>query len=417
MKKIIISAAVILVLIGSGIYTYNSTSRSVEVSLDVPPTIVEQVIPTEQRYPYTLSPGSSFAQALRAMDISNQEIHEIVQASKKIQDLGRLNAGTRFQVIFSEIQPQAVQTEQPEQFVQSIQIRTSPQKSVHVDRTADGRWIASEIQKPVETKIMTFKGTVTTSLWESAVEAKMDPSLISDLAEIFAWQVDFAREVRIGDRWRLSVEEEYVQGEKIGSGTILSAEYTNENEPHIAVLFRKDSQDIGYFAPDGSSLKRVFLKSPIQYGRISSRFQKRRFHPVLKIVRPHNGVDYAAPTGTPIRVVGDGVVDTIGFHSGAGNFIKIRHNSTYTTAYKHMSRFAKGMKRGAKVSQGQTIGYVGSTGMSSGPHLHYEFYVNGRYVDPLRQKFPASEPISKDQLADFTQSKNLFLTQLPEWSE
>lgn len=379
--------------------------QSPEVTVSAPAE--SQSLPLEQRYPYIIEPRTSFATALKKLDISSQDIHQIVVAAKPHKDLGRLQSGTRFQVYFAE--------GNGSQF-QGIRIKLSPQEVLFVQKN-NNVWIAEKIIKKVDTRVVTFKGVVKSSLWESAAEANMNPTLISELAEIFAWQVDFAREVQEGDRWRLSVEEELVLGEHIGWGSILSAEYENSEDVHTAILFRKDDEDVGYYAPDGTSLKRVFLKSPIQYGRISSKFQKRRFHPVLKIARPHNGVDYAAPVGTPIRAVGDGVIAAIGPRGGGGNVITLRHNATYTTAYKHLSRFAKGLRTGAKVQQGQTIGYVGTTGLSSGPHLHFEFFVNGRYVDPLGQKFPTAEPVAKNHLTEFTEIKKSFLAYLPNWEQ
>lgn len=388
-----------------------SLDKKQDVQL-VPQEIVSEqaaLVSDEPTYPHLIKPGATFASALRSLDVSAQDIHNVVLAAQQHKDLGRLKSGTRFELYFSG-------EDGPE--FSGVRIKFSAQESLHIYKNK-GEWISDKIVKPVVTRIVTFKGKVQNSLWESAVEAKMNPTLIAELAEIFAWQVDFSREVRPGDQWRLSVEEELVQGEHIGWGSILSAEYINNNTPHTAVLFRKNEEDVGYYAPDGSSLKRVFLKSPIQYGRISSRFQKKRFHPVLKINRPHLGVDYAAPVGTPIRAVGDGVISSIGMKGAGGNVIVLRHNSTYTTAYKHLSRFAKGMRQGVKVQQGQTIGYVGTTGLSSGPHLHYEFFVNGKFVDPLGQKFPTAEPISPNNLADFSDNKSRFLAYLPnwEWSE
>ncbi len=391
------------------LWSYQSGSlqlKSAENSTELSPASVANVLSTEQLYPYTVAPGSSFAGALRTLDVSAKDIHELVVATKPVRDLGRINAGTRFHISFANADSATLQ---------SVRIRISPQESLLVERDEKSLWRVEKVQKKVETRVVTFKGHVTSSLWESAIAAQMNPALIAELAEIFAWQVDFAREVRVGDKWRLSVDEEFVQGERIGWGSILSAEYTNAGETFTAVLFRKNGEDLGYFAPDGSSLKRVFLKSPIQYGRISSRFQKRRMHPVLRTFRPHHGVDYAAPTGTPIRGVGDGVVESIGRNAAAGNFIKIRHNSVYSTAYKHLHKFAKNMRRGAKVQQGQTIGYVGSTGLSTGPHLHFEFYVNGRYVDPLGQKFPSAAPVQPDLLAQFVELKRTYLAYLPPW--
>lgn len=362
------------------------------------------VVPVEQRYPHIIERGSSLAAALYSLGADGKDIHDLVAASKPVRNLGLLQAGTRFHAAFT-----------PQKQLSHVRIRLTAKEKLLIRRTDLGTWEAKEILEKVDKRIVTFKGQVESSLWDSAVVAGMHPSLISELAEIFAWQVDFAREVQVGDRWRLSVEQNFVHGEQIGFGSILSAEYTNGKDTHTAVLFRKDDKNVGYFAPDGSSLKRVFLKSPIQYGRISSRFQRRRLHPVLKIVRPHNGVDYAAPTGTPIRAVGDGVVWKKGYNSSAGNFVHIRHNSVYSTAYKHLSRFPSGLRKGSKVQQGQTIGFVGATGLASGPHLHFEFYVSGTFVDPLGMRFPAAAPISNDDLTMFTEDKNSLLAHLPAW--
>lgn len=381
------------------------TNGNTEIASEALESEVPVQIPLEQRYPYVVPPKTSLSQVLRSLDVSAQEIHSIVQAAMPHRNLARIVPGTRFQLFYHETDPSDLK---------GIKFRFTPQEIIHVQKV-DGTWLAEKIMKPVTTKVVTFKGVVKSSLWESAAEAEMNPSLISELAEIFAWQVDFAREVQVNDRWRLSVEQEYIGNEAIGWGAILSAEYVNSGTAYTAVLFRKGEEDLGYFAPDGSSLKKMFLKSPIQYGRISSKFQKRRFHPVLKTARPHLGVDYAAPTGTPIRAVGDGKVTLAGWSGGGGNVVKIRHNSTYETAYKHLSRFAKGIKPGSKVVQGQTIGYVGSTGLSTGPHLHFEFFVAGRYTDPLSQKFPQAAAVPSIHLTDFSASKASFLSQLPDW--
>ncbi len=368
-------------------------------------TELNEVVPIEQRYPYVIEPRATFSESLRKLDISPRDIHDIVVAAKPIKDLGRLHPGIRFQILHA---PNEIGN------LVSIRIKLSPQEVLLVQKELN-TWVAEKITKQIQTKVATFRGLVKSSLWESALEAGMNPTIIAELAEIFAWQVDFSREVQVGDRWRLSVEEEFVKGESIGWGSILSAEYINGANTYTAILFRKEKEDMGYFAPDGTSLKRVFLKSPIQYGRISSRFSKRRFHPVLKVARPHNGVDYAAPTGTPIRAVGDGMIAFVGRSGGGGNVITVRHNSTYTTSYKHLSRFAKGLRKGSSVQQGQTIGYVGATGLASGPHLHFEFFVNGRYVDPLSQKFPTAEPIPPDKLVNFLEMKDKFFAYLPDW--
>ena len=282
-------------------------------------------------------------------------------------------------------------------------------------RKVNDTWVAEKITETVDIKVLTFSGLVTSSLWESAQKAKMDPNLISELADIFAWEVDFSREVRENDRWRLTVEQKLVKGEPVGWGSILAAEYENAGTPYQAALFRLNGEDIGYFTPEGASLRKMFLKSPIRYGRITSGFSMRRFHPILKTRRPHLGVDYAAPIGTPIRAVGDGTITSAGWNGGGGNVIRLRHNSQYQTIYKHLNGFAKGIRSGAKVKQGQVIGYVGNTGLSTGPHLHFEFYHAGRYVDPLKKKFPSADPVPTAHLEQFRAESSILISALPSW--
>lgn len=356
-------------------------------------------------FPHMIPPRSSLYTVLRELNVDSQTIQAIVSATKPVMNLGRLTAGTQFRLIHLT---------DPSSELQGIVFRLSPVESIEVKKI-NGVWQAEKLVEMVDTKVVTFGGLVTSSLWESAEEAKMDPNLIVQLAEIFAWQVDFGREVREGDRWRLSVEQKFVRGKPIGWGAILAAEYENAGQMHNAVLFKLSEERSGYFAADGSSLKRMFLKSPIRYGRISSRFSRKRFHPVLKIARPHLGVDYAAPTGTPIRAVGDGTVTVASWLGGGGRTVKIRHNSTYQTSYLHMSRFEKGIKRGSRVQQGQVIGYVGTSGLSTGPHLHFEFLVNGRVVDPLGQKFPSADPVPPQRLIEFQSLAQNVLGALPAW--
>ncbi|MFP5519985.1 MAG: peptidoglycan DD-metalloendopeptidase family protein [Bdellovibrionia bacterium] len=403
----------VLIGVGFGYLLSNIINNDQSISLTSEEASISEQEPIiqltlEERFPYVFPKNTTLSEEFKKLDISPAVIHQIVHAAKEHRDLARIKPGTRFQLSFDESNPEDKQ-------LKSVHFRFSPREELIVSWQNHGQWVAEFIQKEVTTEIVTFKGTVTNTLWESAADAQMDSRLIADLAEIFAWQVDFSREVQVNDRWRLSVEKELVEGEFVGWGSVLSAEYINQEETHTAILYRQEGRDVGYFAPDGSSLRRMFLKSPIEFGRISSRFNRARFHPVLKTRRPHNGVDYAAPVGTPIRAVGDGVIDFAGWGGGGGNVIKIRHNSVYQTNYMHLSRFAKGIKRGTRVQQGQLIGYVGSTGLSTGPHLHFEFFVNGRHVDPLGQKFPKSEPISSKDLADFTKQKQTFISFLPAW--
>lgn len=402
----IVSLVFLSLTIGAGIALYQGpiTPQSQFTSVETPPVELP-IVPLEEAFPHVIVPQQTFFSALRNLDVSPQVIQEIVDVAKPIKNLAKLKPGIRFQVFYkSETDPEIV----------GIQIRFSAIDFLDV-RRSDNQWVAEAITEKVDIKTVTYSGVVTSSLWESAIKAKMDPNLISELADIFGWEVDFSREVRENDRWRLTVEQKLVKGEPIGWGAILVAEYENAGTPYHAVLFRLEGQEIGYFNPEGKSLRKMFLKSPIRYGRITSGFSRKRFHPILQVNRPHLGVDYAAPIGTPVRTVGDGVVTFANWSGGGGRVIKIRHNGTYQTAYKHLNGFAKGIRPGAKVSQGQVIGYVGNTGMSTGPHLHFEFYQGGKYVDPLGKKFPSADPVPQNHLAFFKSEAERKLSLLPVW--
>ncbi|HRO66297.1 MAG TPA: peptidoglycan DD-metalloendopeptidase family protein [Pseudobdellovibrionaceae bacterium] len=371
----------------------------------VPVSQAEPVLSLEEAFPHVIAPRSTLFSTLRQLEIPAPTIHRIVEAAKPVQNLSRLNSGIRFQTVYAgETTPELV----------GIHFRFSAIESLEIKKVDDA-WVAKKITEQVDLKTVTFSGLVTSSLWESARRANMDPNLISELADIFGWQVDFSREVRKDDRWRLTVEQKLVKGEPIGWGAILAAEYENAGTPYQAALFRLNGEEIGYFDTEGKSLRRMFLKSPIRYGRITSGFNLRRFHPILKVPRPHIGVDYGAPIGTPVRAVGDGVVTLASWSGGGGNVIKVRHNSTYETAYKHLSGYAKNVKKGARVQQGQVIGFVGNTGLSTGPHLHFEFYQSGRFVDPLGRKFPSADPVPPMHLGQFKESATSLLASLPPW--
>ncbi len=356
-------------------------------------------------YPHMIPPRSTLYNVLRDLNVTSQTIQEIVTATKPVIDLGRLRAGTQFRLMHIT---------DPSSELTGIEFSLSPLERILVQRSGE-TWIAEKITETVETRAMTFRGVVNTTLWESALEADMDPNLIVQLSEIFAWQIDFSREVRVNDRWRLSIEQKLVRGKPIGWGSISAAEFVNNGVTYNAVLFQTGPEQTGYYAADGTSLKKMFLKSPIRFGRVTSGFTMRRFHPILKISRPHKGVDYGAPVGTPVRSVGSGTVSAAGWMGGGGKTIKIRHNSTYATAYLHLSRIENGVRPGAKVAQGQVIGYVGTTGMSTGPHLHFEFSRNGQVINPLGQKFPSAEPVPPKLMAAFSTKTQELLGQLPTW--
>ncbi|MEJ2199794.1 MAG: peptidoglycan DD-metalloendopeptidase family protein, partial [Desulfuromonadaceae bacterium] len=240
-----------------------------------------------------------------------------------------------------------------------------------------------------------------------------EPELALALADIFAWDVDFVRDIRVGDAFSARVEKRYREGKPAGYGRILAAEFFNRGERYLAVLFKDGDQPASYYDAGGKSVRKAFLKAPLAFSRISSGFSMKRFHPIAKTWRAHPAIDYAAPTGTPIKAVGDATISQIGYSKYNGNYIKLRHTGSYETLYLHMSRFAKGMKRGKKISQGTVIGYVGATGLATGPHLCFRMFKNGNPVNPYKIKTPAAQPISSAHMEEFKSMIPALLSQLP----
>ena len=248
-------------------------------------------------------------------------------------------------------------------------------------------------QKEIEKRTQYVKGVVTSSLYVNLKKQGADPLLAIELSEIYAWTIDFYR-IQKGDEFEVLYIENYVDGVSIGVDRVLSSTFTHFKKPIKAYYFESDNEK-GYFDELGNNLKKAFLKAPVKYSRISSGFTMRRFHPVQKRYKAHLGTDYAAPTGTPIMAVGDGVITEARFKSNNGNYVKIKHNSVYSTQYLHMSKIKSGIKPGVRVSQGDIIGFVGSTGLATGPHVCYRFWKNGKQVNHRNEDLPASDPISK----------------------
>lgn len=255
-------------------------------------------------------------------------------------------------------------------------------------------------EKTVDIKTESIEGVINTSLWNAIKDSNGDPNLTMTLSDIYSWTVDFFG-IQPGDTFKVVYENRYIHDECIGMGKVLACYLNNAGSRHYAYYFEQNGTG-QYFDENGANLRKAFLKAPLNYRRISSTFSNARRHPVTKIVRPHHGVDYAAPTGTPVVTVGDGTVIEKGWDKkGGGNYLKIKHNSTYTTTYMHLNGFAKGIQKGSKVKQGDLIGYVGSTGMSTGPHLDFRINKNGTYINPLTFNPPSAEPVSEDNKAAF----------------
>lgn len=258
-------------------------------------------------------------------------------------------------------------------------------------------------QKDIEKRTKFVKGVVNSSLYVDLKKVNADPLLAIELSEIYAWTIDFYR-IQKGDEFEVLYTENYVDGKSIGVDRILASTFTSYGKPIKAYYFEGEN-DKGYFDEAGNNLKKAFLKAPVKFSRISSGYSMKRFHPVQKRFKAHLGTDYAAPTGTPIVAVGDGVITEARYKANNGNYVKMKHNSVYSTQYLHMSKIAKGIKPGVRVSQGDVIGYVGSTGLATGPHVCFRFWKNGKQVDHRREELPASNPISSASTSEFVKIK------------
>lgn len=281
-----------------------------------------------------------------------------------------------------------------------------------VERVGDAFRFAHD--KPqFETRALMASGEIRSSLFAAADAANISDAVAMQIADVFSTDIDFHRDLRKGDRFAVVYETHYHEGLPVRSGRVLAAEFVNQGKTYQAVYFENSDGQGGYYTPDGRNIRKAFLRSPLEFSRISSGFTMARFHPVLKRWRAHKGIDYAAPTGTRVRATGDGVVEFAGMHQGGyGNLVVLRHQTKFTTWYGHLSGFAKGMRKGARVAQGDVIGFVGATGLATGPHLHYEFRISDVHQNPLRVVMPSAPPITPDQKAAFTAAAEPLAQQL-----
>ena len=264
----------------------------------------------------------------------------------------------------------------------------------------DGYRVAEEVA-PLERRIMMKSGEIRSSLFAATDAARINDNVAIQLADIFSTDIDFHRDLRRGDRFTVVYEMFFDSGEPVKPGRVLAAEFVNQDKAYQAIWYQHADGQGDYYTADGKSIKKAFLRSPLEFSRISSGFTRARFHPILQRWRAHKGIDYAAGTGTGVKATADGVVESARYDRGYGNVIVLRHQHKYTTLYGHLSGFARGISRGTRVSQGQVIGYVGSTGLATGPHLHYEFRINEVHQDPLRVAMPEAPPITPELRASF----------------
>lgn len=340
------------------------------------------------------------SQILNDKGVSMATIDQIARKSKSVFDVRKIKSGENY-AIFSTIDS----LNQPRYFVYE-----NSAVEYTIFELTDTLGIIQG-QKEVQTRLRTASGIVETSLWNTMIDNELDPILALELSDIYAWTIDFFA-IQKGDRFRVIYDELFVDSVSIGIGQIYAADFEHYGEANYAFLFDQDER-ADYFDDKGQSLRKAFLKAPLQFSRISSRFSNSRMHPVLRIRRPHHGVDYAAPKGTPVMSIGDGTVIAKAYQkNGGGNYLKIKHNSVYTTTYMHLSGYAKGISSGTRVKQGQVIGYVGMTGVATGPHLDFRVQHNGSYVDPLKVKAPPVEPVKEENMARFVPFKDSLMIEL-----
>ncbi|MGB3466182.1 MAG: peptidoglycan DD-metalloendopeptidase family protein [Cyclobacteriaceae bacterium] len=343
--------------------------------------------------------NENLADILLQHNVEFRKINEIAIKSKSVFDVRKLNAGRKY-TILAEKDSLATATH----FI----YEPNPYEFV-VYQLTDSVQVYKEDKEVVITE-KEFATVITSSVYESILNAEASPLLVPKLVDVFAWQIDFFR-IQKGDRFKVIYEEESVDGETVGIGRIKGAYFEHFNNNYYAVYYDQGG-GTDYFDEEGNSMRKAFLRAPLDYTRISSRYSGRRFHPVLKRYKSHLGTDYAAPKGTPIRSVGDGIVTEARFKRNNGNYVKIRHNSTYSTQYLHMSKIASGVRKGAKVKQGQTIGFVGSTGLATGNHLCFRFWKLGRQVDALKVELPPSEPIKEEHREAYMEKRKEVVARL-----
>lgn len=347
-----------------------------------------------------IAPGDTLTGLLGSY-FTPQEIYQIGQQSKPVFPLTRICAGQPYKICLAD--------GEFERFEYDI----DNEEQLFISRSQDGFQIEKN-KIPYTIKNQIVSGTINSSLFEAVAAEGENDILAMNLADIFGWDIDFILDIRSGDSFRVLVEKRFRDNQPAGYGRILAAEFINQGKTFDAILFTDGNRQPGYYSANGQSLRKAFLKAPLSFSRISSGFSMKRFHPITKTWKSHPAIDYAAPRGTPIKTVGDGTISNKGYTRGNGNYVKIRHANGYETIYLHMSRFAKGLRQGSRVSQGQIIGYVGSTGLATGPHLCFRMRKNGAPVNPQKIKAPSVAPVSSGNMNSFKVYAKTMLTMLED---
>ena len=401
----------LLLFAAVGLFLINGSSSTDLVEQETPPIVIASAPVLQPSVPQPPAPvcneirdivpsGSSIT-ALLGDYFTAQEIYNLNQQSRNVFPFTKICAGHPYRINTIDGK------------LNSFIYEIDPDEQLVISRDADQ--IEMQRQQIVyDVTMVLVQGTIKTSLFEAVTDIGEKPELAILLADIFAWDVDFILDIRSGDTFQALVEKRSREGQVAGYGKILAAEFVNQQSIFKAVRFQDGKQSPSYYNEKGENVRKAFLRAPLSFSRISSGYTLHRFHPILKSWKAHPAIDYVAPVGTPIKTVGDGSIYRIGFTRANGNFIEVRHSNGYASIYLHMKGFARGLKKGKRVSQGQVIGYLGGTGMATGPHLCFRMRHNGAPVNPGRLKVPAAKSISKKNLAEFQLLAAPLLTRLDE---
>ena len=370
---------------------------------ELPPAIEPLQNPSEDNnwHSVTIKSGDTLASIFSKNELPASTTHAIATLNDQTKALRYIKPGQKIHLLLDD-----------QDQLRQMKYEPDITKTLLIQRTEDQTFSSKIINYQLDAFPVYREGVIESSLFEAAATSKIPEDVIMDLAFIFGWDIDFSLDIRKGDKFSIVYNELYKDDVKIRNGRILAAEFINNGKTYRAVYYTDPKGNGDYFDESGKSMRKAFLRSPVDFRRISSRFSNKRWHPVLSKWRSHKGVDYAAARGTPVRASGDGKIILAGTKGGYGRTIIIQHGSRYTTVYGHLHRYAKGARSGKKVKQGQIIGYVGSSGLATGPHLHYEFRVNGVHRNPLTVRLPEAKPVHSSYLTHFKEKTSVYLSML-----
>lgn len=377
---------------------------SQEVSLAEPAIPAKPAKPQLEWQTFDIKSGDTLSSLFKKAGFNDGTMLSVIHGDGEAKKLEKIYAGETIRFATTE-----------DGALAGVELQRNRLETLKISKAGDSFTGDTEVRKP-EARPAFASGTIDGSLYVAAREAGLNDQLTMELAGIFGWEIDFVYDVRKGDQFEVVYEELYLDGEKFGTGRILSARFVNRGEENIALLYTDSNGDSDYYTPDGKSMRKAFLRTPIN-ARVSSPFNLQRRHPVLDVVRPHEGTDYGAPPGTPIKAAGAGRVIFAGWKGGYGRTVVLKHGDNITTLYAHMSRIGKGIKNGTRVKQSEIIGYVGSSGMVTGPHLHYEFRLNGTPRNSRTVKLPDAKPVPSSEMARFKQVTEQRIAQFDVLSE